>query len=162
MNRINSIAVFIICTVSVYLPAIDGVVSPPSVSQLHMKCGKHLDKVWVGSGFNKRRGFIVSDVKYDIKITNETVVDYLPAAFNSIGNGDASFNLVVTVVDFSEKIDSVRPYRSNQISVEGRVFNPNKELVAAFQVKRAFPASSGDTKFAIDDIIWAVKKDLLH
>jgi hypothetical protein len=161
MKKIASFIIFIVSIFSVYTLAADGAVTYLYQSnQLQMKRGRNLDKVWLGLAFNRKDGFIVSKVEYDVKVTNEVVIDYLPAAFSSIGNNSSSSNLVLNVVRFSEKVSSVFPYHSNRIRIEGRIFNKNKELVAVFQAERAFAASTRNTKFAIDDIVWAVKKDL--
>jgi hypothetical protein len=160
MIRIISLAVILACITSVHLLAFNGITSSTSYRQIHMKRGRYVDKIWVGPEFNKTYGFTVSDVRYSVKVTNDTVVDYLPAAFNSLENSNSLYSLVVTVVEFSERVNSVRPYNSNRIRIDGKIFNHRKEPVAAFQVDRTFPISVVDTKFAIDDIVRAVKREL--
>ena len=161
MIRIVSIVILLICTSFLHLLATDScTVQSARCNEIRMKRGRYVDKVWIGSKFNKRDGFKVSDVRYDVKITNKAVIDYLPAAFYSIKSGKDSYNLVIAVIEFSEKVTSISPYNNNHICIEGRVFNNYEELIAVFQVERTFPSSAIDIKFAIDDVIRKIKKEL--
>ena len=159
MNKILSTIISSICIASIQLLAFDQV--PSKISSLQMKQGRRVDKIWIGPRYNRYKGFTVSEVNYDVKVTNEVVVDYLPVAFNSIGKNRASHDLVVTVRRFSEKVSSVRPYNTNSMQVDGQIFDKDGRIVAAFQIDRTFPLSIEDTKAAIDAIVLAVKKDLL-
>lgn len=160
MIKMISLVALLACATSGRLLAFTGVASSICHNQIHMKRGRYVDKVWIGPEFNRSNGFIVSDVRYAVKVDNDAFVDYLAAAFNSIGKDHSSYNLVVTVVGFSEKVSSIRPYNSNRVRLEGRVFNRHEELIAAFQVERTFVPSIVDTNLAIDDVVRAVKKEL--
>jgi hypothetical protein len=160
MMKIISFVILLICSTSTRLLALDMVTLSNGNNQIHMKRGKYVDKVWIGPGFSKKNGFTISDINYSVEVNNDVLVDYLPTAFNSLEKRNTSYNLVVTVVKFSEKIRSTRPYNTNQIRIDGRIFNHRKELIAAFQIERTFQKSVADAKFAVDNIVRAVKKEL--
>lgn len=142
-------------------PTSNKVETVPPIISYRMKLGKHVDAIWLGSGYDSQKGFTLGAVNYHCRVSNKTVTDYLPIVLNSIAIEESPFRLVITVTDFSERTYSYRPYVDHRIKINGQIFDKNAVVVAAFQLERMFQPTEYSTKHAIDQIIYDIKKDLL-
>lgn len=143
------------------LQASDEVKTLPQAVYSQMKSGKKLDKVWVGPGYDKAKGFQFGELNYRAETRNGSVIEYFPTAFKGVAKDQAPYKLVLAVTGFSEKTYAVITYKDGWVEVEGQLQDSEGKAVAAFKTKQTYPASSNDPKKAVDGIVSAIIKDLM-
>ena len=144
-------------------PAAELKTLPPAV-YAQLKSGKRISKLWVSPAFQPAQGFRAGQV--DVAVTSlfaGDVAGQLPAALARVARPEASALLSLTVVELSTKERAQNNYREATVGVEGRLTDPDGNLLAAFQAREIANHGAGlseDCRQAVDAIVAALAKEL--
>ena len=153
-------AMFIGCTVK----ADDAVKTLPPAIYQQMKHGKQLEKVWVGTDYDKTKGFKVSAVEYKAEIRNGTVMDYMPKALATLEKSDSPVTLQVIITKVTTKSFTGFGNAMGKVFVEGKISDATGKIMAAFTTSGSAGSWGGvndDFQLACDKIASEIAADLL-
>jgi len=162
--KIITLALTISITGSAFLKAEDAVRTfPPAVYQ-QMKHGKQLDKVWVGTDYDKTKGFKVGAVEYRAEKRNGTVMDYMPKTLAPLAKGDSPVTLQVIITKVSTKSFTGFGNAMGKVFVEGKIIDATGKIIAAFTTSGSagnWGDAADDFQSACDKITSEIATDLL-
>ena len=145
------------------LPAVaqDPSFIPPALAK-RMKTGRLLDKVWIGTGFEKAKGFTFGQMDYRAERRKGAILEYLPEELRRISTKGSPFTLDVVVTSVTERKWIVIGDIKGSIVVEGKLTNQGGDIVGVFRTHGLMPVIPGgsDPLGGVDSIISAILKDL--
>jgi hypothetical protein len=166
MKILRNIAlVFIISiTCSTVLQADDAVKTLPPTIYQQMKHGKKLDKVWVGTDYDKTKGFKIGTIEYKAENRNGTVTDYMPKALATLAKSDSPVTLQMTITKVTTKSFTGFGNAMGHVTVEGKIVDATGKIIAAFTTSGSagsWGSANDDYQAACDKIASAIAVDLL-
>lgn len=136
---------------------------PPDVAKL-LKPGKRLDRVWIGSGYDKSQGFRFSELLYQANERVPELVSSFPAAVKTIAKTTSPYWLVVAVTDVDKGKAAAGKQPTGKVSVQGWITDKSGEVVAAFKGSAFMPPASATgvtgAKAAVNTLVAAMGVDL--
>ncbi|MHB1313566.1 MAG: hypothetical protein ACYC3L_16230 [Gemmatimonadaceae bacterium] len=134
----------------------------PSELAKRMKPGSRLDKMWIGAGFERAKGFAFGRMDYRADRRRAAILEYLPEELRRIATAGSPFTLDVAVTSVRERKWIVIGDIKGAIEVEGKVTNQSGDIVAVFRTHGLMPVIPGgsDPVGGVDSIISAIIKDL--
>lgn len=136
---------------------------PPATYQ-QMKHGKKLDKIWLGTDYDKTKGFKIGAVEYKAENRNGTVLEYMPKALATLAKTDSPFTLQVAIIKVTTKTFTGFGNKMGKVTLEGKIVDPTGKVVAAFVAAGSagsWGSGSDDYQAACDQIASGIAVDLL-
>jgi len=135
---------------------------PPDVVA-KMRSGHRISKLWVSPEFNAAQGFRTGPVDSDVTSRFADVTGDFPAAFSRLAQPDSPNVLALTLVELTVKERPQNNYLAATVGIEGRVTDPNGNLVLAFAARQESSNGAGvpgTCRRAVDTIVTALAGEL--
>ena len=134
----------------------------PEAIKAGMKRGSRLGHVWIAPAYDRKGGFALGEVRYQVAARNDGIDKFLPDALAGIANKDAACSLQLDIVQLDIRRKSTVG-SSVFLGVQGRVTAQDGTILAAFESQEKINGigdSVDDCRQAARAVVLGISKDL--
>ena len=135
---------------------------PPEVVA-KMRSGRRISKLWVSPEFKAAQGFRTGQVDSGVTSRFADITSDFPAAFSRLAQPESPNVLALTLVELSVRERPQNNYLAATVGIEGRVTDPDGNLVMAFAARQESSSGTGvpnNCRRAVDTIVAALAGEL--
>ena len=134
----------------------------PEAIRAGMKRGSRLGHVWIAPAYDRKGGFALGEVRYQVAARNDGIDKFLPDALAGISNKDAACSLQLDIVQLDIRRKTTGG-SSVFLGVQGRVTAQDGTILAAFESQEKINGigdSVDDCRQAARAVVLGISKDL--